>query len=82
MLTGTCMFCMMGGKVEKDEDRQVAFTTCTNLGGREEGNKVWRSVVGQRTEFMCSILPALRCVVREAFESSDGTALVQTEILM
>jgi hypothetical protein len=76
------MFCMMDWEVEKDEDRQVALTTCKNLDGREERNKVWRSVVGQGMEFMCSILPALRCVVREAFESSDGTALVQTEMLM
>jgi hypothetical protein len=84
MVTGTCMFCLMDWEVEKGQDKRVVLTTWTNLGSGIEGNKVWKSVVGEKEgrEHMCRISPVLGSVTRPAFESGVGKHLIQAERLM
>jgi hypothetical protein len=74
--TGTCSFCMMDWRVEK-EGKGIVITTWMHLGGREERTVVWsawRAAVGKRGErdHECRILRYNMGVVRDAFECGEA----------
>jgi hypothetical protein len=83
--TGTCSFCMMDWRVEKEENGFV-ITTWMHLGGREEGNFAWsgwRAVVGKGRgrEHECCVLAYRIGTVRDAFEFGEAKALLDVEEL-